>query len=189
MQPSEQDAFGQLLTGIGLLYGKTLHEAVLAIWWQALKHCEFSEVRAALNAHVVNPDNGQFMPKPADVMAYVQGSTESQALQAWTHVAEAIRDFGAYHSVIFPDPLIHRVIRDMGGWIALCQSKTSELPFVAKEFEKRYRVLVIHPPADYPRQLTGLVEQQNRLGGYSPPDPVLTGNTHQPTLLETSCVK
>jgi hypothetical protein len=184
MQPCEQDAFGELLTGIGLLYGKILHEAVLAIWWQALKHCAFNEVRAALNAHVANPDKGQFMPKPADVMAYLQGSTESQALQAWAQVAEAIRDFGAYTSVIFPDPLIHRVIRDMGGWIALCQSKTSELPFRVREFEKRYRAWVIHPPAGCPRQLTGILEQQNRLGGYLPPDPVLIDHKNQPTLLE-----
>jgi hypothetical protein len=185
MQPSEQDAFGQLLTGVGLLYGKTLHEAVLAIWWQALKHCAFNEVRAALSAYVVNPDKGQFMPKPADVIEYLQGSSETQALQAWTQVVKALREVGAYRSVIFADPLIHRVIRDMGGWIALGHSKTSELPFLAREFEKRYRALVLHPPADCPHQLTGIYEQQNRLNGYVPPPPVLIGQNSPATKLET----
>lgn len=97
---------------------------------------------------------------------------------------KAIREVGAYRSVIFDDPLIHSVIRDMRGWIALGQSKTSELPFLAREFEKRYRALVLHPPADCPRQLTGIYEQQNRLSGYAPPDPVLIGHKNQQTLLE-----
>ena len=185
MQLTDKKAFQQLLTGVGLLYGKTLHAAVLAIWWQALKHCEFNEVSAALNAYVVNPDKGQFMPKPADVIEYLQGSSETRALTAWTQVVKAIREEGSYRSVIFDDPLIHVVIRDMGGWIALCQSKTSELPFLAREFERRYRVLVLHPPADCPRQLAGIYEQQNRLSGFAPPEPVLIGNPKKPNLLET----
>ena len=78
---------------------------MLAIWWQALKHCEFGEVKAALNAHVVNPDKGQFMPKPADVMEFLQGSSESQALKAWSVVAKTMREVGAYSSVQFADPL------------------------------------------------------------------------------------
>ena len=105
-------------------------------------------------------------------------------MQAWTQVATAIREVGAYHSVIFANPLIHRVIRDMGGWIALCHSKTTDLPFRAREFETRYRAVVLHPPADCPRQLTGWLEQENRLGGYSPPDPVLIGDHSPPLFLE-----
>jgi hypothetical protein len=184
MQLTDKLAFKQLLTGIGLLYGKTLHEAVLAIWWQALKHCEFSEVRAALNAHVVNPDKGQFMPKPADVIEYLQGSSEAQALKAWAEVTTAIREIGRHESVIFPDPLIHAVIRDMGGWIALCQSKLSDFPFLSREFEKRYRALLHHPPLECPHQLTGLFEQNNRLHGYASPEPVLVGQVKSSTKLE-----
>jgi hypothetical protein len=184
MQLSDSVAFRQLLTGIGLLYGKTLHENLIDIYWQALKHLEFAEVHAALQAHVQNPDKGQFMPKPADVIEYLQGSSETQALQAWTQVVKALREVGAYRSVIFDDPLIHRVIRDMGGWIALGHSKTSELPFLAREFEKRYRALVLHPPADCPHQLTGIYEQQNRLNGHAPPDPVLIDKNPSATKLE-----
>lgn len=186
MQTRDSIAFRQLLTGIGMLYGKTLHENLIDIYWQALKHLEFSDVNAALQAHVQNPDKGQFMPKPADVIEYLQGSSEAQALKAWSIVAKAVRTEGGYRSVIFADHLIHAVIRDMGGWIALCQSKTSELPFIAREFEKRYRALLLHPPADCPRQLVGIYEQQNRLNGYLPPEPILIGVDHPPTLLEKS---
>jgi hypothetical protein len=184
MQPSKRQVFKQLLTGMGFLYGKSLHESVLEIYWQALAHLAFSEVKIALQKHVQNPDKGQFMPKPADVIEHLQGSTESQALKAWSMVAKAIREVGAYSSVVFADPLIHVVIRDMGGWIALCQSKIADLPFRAREFEKRYQALVLHPPADCPHQLTGLVEQHNRLGGYTPPEPVCIGKIHPTISLE-----
>ena len=192
MQSTDSIAFRQLLTGIGLLYGKNLHEDVMDIYWQALRQVEFIEVKNALQAHVQNPDKGQFMPKPADVIEFLQGSSEAQALKAWSIVAKNIREVGAYSSVQFGDPLIHAVIHDMSGWIALCQSKLSELPFLAKEFQKRYQALLHHPPAYCPHQLTGLLEQQNRLSGYQPPPPVLIEQTQPSSLLflgESSCVK
>ena len=68
----------------------------------------------------------------------------------------------------------------MSGWIALCQSNISELPFLAKEFQKRYQALLHHPPLNCPHQLTGLMEQQNRLSGFAPPDPVLVEQAIHP---------
>lgn len=182
MNSSDKIAFHQLLTGIGMMYNQSLHESVMDIWWRALDKVEFNAVRHALNTHVVHPDKGQFMPKPADVMEQLEGSRESQAMRAWALVSKTLREVGAYHSVIFRDALIHAVIRDMGGWIALCQSKLSELPFREREFEKRYQALMTHPPLDCPHQLTGLLEQQNRLGGYCPPDPIRIGERNPPLL-------
>lgn len=185
MQLTDLPRFKQLLTGVCVLYGKPVPETLLDIWWNALEKLEFDAVKKALEAHVLHPDKGQYMPKPADVMEQLQGSTESQALRAWALVAKSIREVGAYESVQFADPLIHAVIRDMGGWIALCQGKVSELPFRAREFEKRYQSLWNHPPLECPHQLAGLLEQQNRLGGYVPPPPVLIGQHSSATQLET----
>lgn len=185
MQSIDLPRFKHLLTGIGALYGNPMPEILLDIWWNALEKIAFENIKKALESHVVHPDKGQFMPKPADVIEHLEGSTESQALKAWSLVAKAIREVGAYSSVIFPDVRIHAVIRDMGGWIALCQSKRVDLPFRAREFEKRYQAMVQHPPADCPHQLTGFLEQQNRLDGYLPPEPIRIGENIQPTLLET----
>jgi hypothetical protein len=179
MQPTERAAFRQLLVGIGMLYGKSLHESVLAIWWQAVKHREFNAVKAALNAHVTNPDNGQFMPKPADVARYLEGSRESQALQAWSKVMDTLHRLGSYATVVFDDALIHAVIEDMGGWIHLCHMLTKDVPFRANEFEKRYAAYVLHPPTRYPKQLIGWGEQQNRMGGYEPNPPLLVGDAER----------
>lgn len=173
MQASDRGAFRKLLTGIWLTYGKTLHELVLNIWWGVFENREFQHIKNALEAHVVHPDKGQYLPKPADVVELLEGSHESQALQAWALVAKSIRCIGSYESVVFPDTLIHAVIDDMGGWVALCKTGEEELPFRARVFEKRYQSLLTHPPLSCPHQLTGIWEQQNRLSGYLPPDPVV----------------
>ena len=79
--------------------------------------------------------------------------------------------------MVFDDALIHRVIHDMGGWIALGTKKEDEWPFVAKEFENRYRGFNARgerPP--YPPVLIGLSSAHNHRKGYSPETPVLIGN-------------
>lgn len=68
MKPSEFEEFTQLLTAIAELYGKTLSEWAQSLYWNALQQYDLGIVREALNRHVKNPDSGQFMPKPADVV-------------------------------------------------------------------------------------------------------------------------
>ncbi len=164
----------------------------MRLYWCALEQFELAEVKAAFQAHLSNPDTGQFMPKPADVMRYVKGGTQTQALQAWSKVANAIRSVGGHASVVFDDPLIHVVIEEMGGWISLCQTLLKDLPFRANEFEKRYAAYVLHPPLHYPKQLTGLIEGQNRMNGYdyAIKPPLLIGDPKRALqVLQNGCEK
>ena len=171
--------FTKLMTGLCLLYNKPANEILIELYWRALEPFEFPLVKAALLVHLNNPDTGQFMPKPADVVRYLQGSSQTQALKAWTKVAQAIRSVGGYTSVVFDDALIHAVIEDMGGWIALCQTLLKDFPFRAHEFAKRYAAYVLHPPLRHPRQLLGLEEQQNHTRGHAVRPPLLIGNAQE----------
>lgn len=176
MKKHDVSAFLGLMTSIAALYGQSLPEAVVEIYWNALQGFELSEVKAALQAHVKQPDTGQFMPKPADILRFLEGSGHTQALQAWSAVARAIREVGSYPSVVFDDPLIHAVIQDMGGWITLCQVLLKDLPFRERDFVARYLGYVLRPPPAYPRQLTGIVEHQNRLQNNESPPPLYLGD-------------
>jgi hypothetical protein len=176
MKKTEMSEFSKLLMGIGALYGKSMTPALIEIYWQSLQAFGFSQVKAAIHAHVNNPDTGQFLPQPADVIRYLQGSSESRGLQAWSRVLRAIQQVGCYSSVIFDDPLIHAVIDDMGGWIQLGKLQEKDIPFRAQEFVKRYMGFVLNPPKSYPKQLTGLVEHQNNCMGYPSDPPLLLGD-------------
>lgn len=183
MQTNDMPNFLILMTGLGALYGKPINEPLVDIYWRALQRFDFASVKEAFQAHVDNPDSGQYMPKPADVVRYLEGSSRTQALQAWSRVVKAIGSIGSYQSVVFDDPIIHAVVAEMGGWVQLCKVKEDELPFKANEFEKRYAGYVLHPPEKYPKQLTGILEQQNSIQGYEVKPPTLIGDQQKALLV------
>lgn len=162
MHDSDSQNFKDLMKGVHSFYTKDLSEFALGVWWQALKPFDFEAVKRALNAHVVNPDVGQFMPKPADVVKVLRGRTVDNAMIAWSKVDRAVRCVGSYRSVAFDDPIIHRVIEDMGGWVTLGKKSSDEWPFVSNEFCTRYRGYAMRDvPPSYPTHLIGIAEASN----------------------------
>ena len=168
--------FARLMTGIGEVYGKSFTMVVIDIYWNVLKDFKLEDVQAAVYRHIKNPDVGRFLPKPADIVMAIDGTSQNQALLAWTKVVSAIHRVGCYTSIAFDDALIHAVIEDMGGWWQICSIDTKQLPFVSKEFQERYRGYVIKKPIRYPRYFIGLIENRNNSFGYICDPPVLFGD-------------
>ena len=176
MQQTEFKEFCQLLDDISEQY-KPLSEGAKVLYWQGLVNYDLSAIKLALFRHLRNPDVGQFMPKISDVVRMLQGSTLDSALAAWAKVDQAVRHVGTYDSVVFDDAIIHKVLQDMGGWIGLSQKTDSDWPFVAKEFENRYRGFKARGEAlVYPRVLIGAYEASNGHKGHKAAPPILIGN-------------
>lgn len=165
----EQDRaeFAALLTATMDVYHREIKGPVIRVYWSALERFELETVRMALSAWVQNPDHGQFPPKPADLIRMIEGTTGDRALLAWSKVDKAIRQVGHYESVAFDDPIIHRVIDDMGGWRRLAaHASDKELEFTAKDFANRYRVFALRGVPDYPAYLIGEAEAFNSHKGH-----------------------
>ncbi|OWT62005.1 DUF6475 domain-containing protein [Candidimonas nitroreducens] len=178
MTESDKKQFYTLMGNVYAFYRQDTSSFALGVWWEAMKSFDFAAVADALNRHCVNPDSGQFMPKPADVVKMLRGSTLDGAMMAWSKVDKAIRQVGTYASVAFDDPVIHRVLQDMGGWMALGSKDEREWPFVAKEFETRYRGYRVRSEIpEYPKVLIGIAEAQNNQNGLKSQPPVLIGNS------------
>lgn len=190
MNMNDLAEFTDLLTTISAFYRVPLSRKSLELYWNTLQLFEWPEVKAAFQSHLIDPDAGQYFPKPADVVRHIDGNSDTQALKAWSKVDEAIRSVGCYASVVFDDPIIHVVIDDMGGWIRLCQTLLKDLPFRANEFKKHYAGYVNHPPHHYPKQLFGLEAQQNGMHGYTTKPPLLIGDPKQAfAVLQNGCDK
>lgn len=142
------------------LYGKTMRDEVANLWFEALKGYDLETVSAALSRHAVNPDNGQFMPRPADVVKLIEGGSDEVALAAWSKVDRAVRQIGTWESVVFDDPLIHYAIANMGGWIALGHKGEDEWPFVRNQFVTLYRGARMRS-FEFPAKLVGIAEAAN----------------------------
>lgn len=177
MIDSDKPKFFTLIAGVYAFYRQDISDFAGGVWWEAMKPFDLAAVADALNRHCVNPDSGQFMPKPADVVKMLQGSSLDSAMVAWSKVDKAVRQVGTYATVAFDDPVIHRVIHDMGGWVKLGTKNEQEWPFAAKEFENRYRGYRIrNETPEYPQTLIGIAEAQNAQNGIGSQPPVLIGN-------------
>ena len=182
--------FTELLTTVSALYRIALSAKSFELYWNVLQSFEWKDIKVAFQKHLTDPDNGRYFPKPADVVRYIDGNSETQALRAWSKVEEAIRSVGCYASVVFDDPIIHVVVDEMGGWIRLCQTLLKDLPFRANEFKKHYVAYVNHPVPHYPRQLLGLEAQQNGMHGYAKQSSLLVGDQKQAFLVfQNGCEK
>ena len=154
-----------------------LSDGVIALYWQGLQDFELPAVRDALGRHLRNTDTGQFMPKIADIIRMLQGSSQDAAFSAWSKVDKAVRQVGPYDTVVFDDPLIHRVLHDMGGWMGICDKTDDDWPFVAKEFETRYRGFKSrNERVEYPSKLVGIFEAHNAKEGHKVAQPMLIGD-------------
>lgn len=177
MTEKDFEKFRDGLAGVYGFYDKEINQFSLDIWWNALKQFDLAAIVEAFNRHVINTESGKWLPKPADIIRMLQGSTQDSALVAWAKVDKAVRHKGTYVDVVFDDPLIHRVLHDMGGWIALGQKNEDEWPFVAREFENRYRGFRERSEIpEYPAALTGIANAHNRSQGLKLQPLVMIGN-------------
>ena len=176
MKTADMPKFTLMLASLGELYGKAISVFLTELYWQALKDFELQDVEKALQAHIHNPDCGQYFPKPADVVRFIEGSGETKALLAWAIVEKAMYQVGGYQTVVFDDRLIHAVLEDMGGWVKLCSTTFEALPFRANEFQKRYMGFLHKKPERHPRYLLGITETDNARNGFEIKPPVLVGN-------------
>ncbi|PSJ16899.1 DUF6475 domain-containing protein [Nitrosomonas supralitoralis] len=177
MTENDFEKFREGLAGIYGFYDKEINTFVLDIWWNALKIYDLPAIIQAFNRHVINTESGKWLPKPADIIRMLRGSTQDSAMSAWAKVDKGVRHKGTYVDVVFDDPLIHRVLHDMGGWIALGQKNEDEWPFVAREFENRYRGFKERSELpDYPKILTGIANAHNAAKGHKLQPCVMIGN-------------
>lgn len=178
MLGNDKKAFLQCLTLLAESFNRKVSGLLLETYWQGLKDYPFAQVKQAMLDTLQNPERKWGMPTPADLIVLLQGDSRSHALKAWSQVVTAVRTIGRYDSVVFDNPLIHCVIRDMGDWVYLCQQPEKELPFLRHEFEKRYRDYQGKPLLNYPRSLKGSLEHENQVQGFADhtPDPILLGD-------------
>jgi len=128
------------------------------IYWNIFKNYSEDQINKAFNLAITTY---KFFPKPAELIEFIEGNTESKSIKAWQQVREAISKYGAYSSVVFADKVIHKIIDLIGGWQKICSINEDEIKWIQKEFERLYQ-LYQNQTIDYPDRLIGIVEEHNR---------------------------
>lgn len=176
--PAHFVRFAKAVSVLAEYYSRELSEAVIGLYWQGLQQYPIDDIEAAIGRHLQNPDSGQYMPKIADIVRMIDGTTQSASAIAWGKVQRAIGSVGTYSSICFDDPCIHLALGDIGGWIEVGKCSLDELPFMQARFDKAYRAYRTRandlPP--YPRHLPGICETSNAAAGYRVDPPLLVGD-------------
>jgi len=160
MDETDRRRFAACLTAASELYGRSMSVALVDLYWRTLERFEMDAVERAFQQHMLSPDAGQYMPKPADIARMIGGTSLDAAQVAWAAVDRAVRLVGPYPSVTFDDPVTQRVVFDMGGWIKLGERTTAEWPFVANEFRARYEGFRSRGESpQHPPRLPGIAER------------------------------
>lgn len=176
MQRSEMPEFQSLLTQVLAFYRQDASKFAIAVWWEACKAMTLDQVRQAMTAHAMDPERGQFAPKPADLVRMTHGTAADRSLIAWGKVLQAMQRAGAYASVVFDDPAIHLAITDMGGWPKVCRSELDELQHVERRFCAAHRAYAARTDTPWPPKMLGVHEQDNQVAGRELAPPLLIGD-------------
>ncbi len=150
---------------------------ISVLFWKMYRQALLSELtieQAIRSIEIAFTKKTFGFPRPADLIEFIKGNGDAEALTAWEYLQEAIRRGGAGASVIFLDSRITRVVEAMGGWQEVCNWLIAEMQFRRHEFMKLYKAA---PDGGEPRVLEGWIERENRINGYLDhiPKPLIIG--------------
>lgn len=184
MEINDKKRFAEIMSAMAELYEMNLSDVVMEIWFKTLQEYPVDTISKAVFAYMKDSDMGRFKPKPADIIKMISGTVADRAALAWTKVDKAVRMIGGYKSVVFDDPIIHKVITDLGGWVGFGDVEEKEWVFIGKDFQARYRIYdrkdgdLLAPP-----KLLGEHDHQNIRQGFDEAEPILIGDKEKARLV------
>jgi hypothetical protein len=168
MIAEEQDEFKEVMIGLGEYYGKEITEALTKIYWYDLKPLTIDQFKLAASQHRLNPDNGQFFPKSADIVKIFTGNSKQQeqllddtAQMQWLVILSEIRKTGSYGNLKIEDQQAMAAVESLGGWKLICSKTEADLVWFGKKFVEAYKNFERTDISLLPNKLAGRIEIEN----------------------------
>lgn len=186
----DKSKFINLMTGMCEVFNHKPSEFIYDVYYTCLKEFEYEEVAVAVNK-VIATHKYNTLPKPADILSFLQETKEDLALGAWIQVKDAMFRHGYYETVEFKDKKIHSCIESLGGWMWLCSQKEEDMPFIEKRFVELYALFCKRQDTP-PQRLLGYHETNNAGKGYVGYEPKtnkigFSGKDRRVTALKKEC--
>jgi hypothetical protein len=180
----DKNKFVELMAGLSQLYDKELSQFALNLYYEILENYDYLQIESAIK-QVISTNKYNCIPKPAEILEFLEGTRDDKALLAWLQVMEAVQKGGYYASIEFSDPIISHAVNELGGWQWLCCSQKDDLPFIEKRFMDLYRLFIKKGVSGNPR-LIGFIECRNNAEGHldAIPEPIRIGYTEDQKLLK-----
>lgn len=143
-------------------FEKEISQAYTKMIWESLRPFEDVDCERALKYVFLH---GNFLKDLIpDLLKQLEGDSQAQAVEAWLIVDSAVKSHGNYQSVKFEDPVIHSVIKAMGGWVNFQDCEIKDWVWRQREFERLYGIL--KNKGNHPDYLPGQCEIENQALGF-----------------------
>ncbi len=158
MTENDKREFGELLTGMAEAFTQECSKAKLEIYFMALQDMPMDDVKNSI-LQIIKTRTTATFPKVAEIRSALRGDVESKAMLAGQTIERAILKAGPYASVVFDDPVIHKTIHSLGGWVKVCNATGDEWTWLKKEIVCLYKAHSRNSGGEIPSRLSGIHEQ------------------------------
>jgi len=170
MKESDLREFTGIMDDLAEMLGGDMSPRKYELYFAALFDLDIADLRKAGN-YIAN--TATFFPKPIDFRNAINGNQDEAAIIAWEKVQKGKSKAGQYQSVKFDDPVIHTVIKLMGGWGAVCRLEGhDDEKWQRIEFEKTYKAIQ-GSNKDHPEYLPGIADVENEARGLEYKKPII----------------
>lgn len=142
---NKQEVFKSVIASLAEIYDKKLSSIGRQLWWSTLKPYTAEQIGSAMQAHLSDPDRGRFAPKPADLIAKIDGEGRERdalahdlAIRQWDLAMQAIGRDGRFAKVKL-DEAGQLSLNILGGIRAICGANSTEIQWLRKEFINHYK--------------------------------------------------
>ncbi|MBL4800201.1 MAG: hypothetical protein JKY50_22625 [Oleispira sp.] len=168
MKEQQLEEFSAAMYGLGKMYSKHIDDQLIEMYWNSLERFDYKDVSSAYQRHYNGTGQASgFFPRPGQIIELIEGSVETRAQVALSKLTKAIGSPGVYSTVCFDDPVINKVVQDLGGWVMLGKISGEDFKFYGNRFVTAYRGVAKQESFNYPKILTGISDAANneRFGG------------------------
>ena len=135
MEKNDYKIFAAAWRNALTIYGKDADTDVIATVFGTLQGYPLDEVLAAINEHLVDPNDGRFQPKPADIVRNIQRHANAVAGEAFDQI---LKQLNPYATPLFDDTRAAGAVCAIGGWQAICRINHNEIERTKARFIEAY---------------------------------------------------
>lgn len=165
MNTNDKAKFRELMVIAAEATNYQLTDSTLKTYWALLSELSIEQFEMAIHKHLLDPEQGMFFPKPANIMKQVIGTNKQQeqavkdtAEQAWHAIQGEIRRIGSYGTLKLENKQALAAVKALGGWKHICSLSSDQLVWAHKEFTAAYENYERADTAMLPDKLPGRFE-------------------------------
>ena len=133
----KKSVFKRGLGELYLIFGGERSEARDQLYFDNLRDLKNEDFAKAVKLII---QNNKFFPAIAEIRQVIKNN-DGDVLEAWNEFRDEIREHGVYSLPQFKKPILHQVVRFLGGWQTVSYVERKDMPFLRRDFIEIYKVL------------------------------------------------